>query len=144
MNQKRSFFLEQGLALACAIAATATVGSLYISEVLGYIPCNLCWYQRILMYPLVLILGIATVRKDYKMAIYVLPMTLLGLCISIYHYLLEKTDWVQSSAKVCGIVPCDAAHFNWFGFITIPFMAGTASLLISILMIGIIRANRSH
>jgi len=142
MNRRKSFFLEQGLPLAWAIALTAMVGSLYFSEVLEYTPCNLCWYARILMYPLVIILGIATVRKDFGIVKYVLPVTILGVCLTTYHYLMEKTDFVQSSAKVCGIVPCDAEYINWFGFITIPFLALTAFVLISIIMIGIHRANR--
>lgn len=144
MSRIRSFILEQGLPLSWAIAATAMAGSLYFSEVLEYIPCNLCWYQRILMYPLVILLGIAAVRKDYRIAIYVLPMTLLGLCISSYHYLMEKTDFVKSGSKVCGIVPCDAEYINWFGFVTIPFLALVAFAMISLLMIGVIRASRPN
>jgi disulfide bond formation protein DsbB len=142
MYRKKSFYLEQGLPLAWAIALVATIGSLYFSEVMGYVPCNLCWYQRIMIYPLVLLLGIATIRRDFKIAYYVLPMNVIGLSISIYHYLMEKTDIVSSSSAACGIVPCDAEYINWLGFITIPFLAGAASLLIGILMIGIIRANR--
>ncbi len=144
MNRRKSFFLEQGLPLAWAIAAVAMAGSLYFSEVLGYVPCNLCWYQRLLIYPQVILLGIATVRRDFKIAYYVLPMMIISFLISTYHYLMEKTDFVTSSSKVCGIVPCDAEYINWLGFITIPFLAGTAAILISILMIGIIRANRRY
>ncbi len=144
MNDKKSFFLEQGLPLAWAIATVAMVGSLYFSEVLGYVPCNLCWYQRILIYPQVILLGIAAVRRDFKIAYYVLPMMIISFLISTYHYLMEKTDFVQSSSTVCGIVPCDAEYINWLGFITIPFLAGTAALLIGIIMIGIIRAQRRY
>ena len=140
--RRKSFWLEHGLALAWAIAATAMVGSLYFSEVLGYIPCNLCWYARILMYPLVILLGIATVRKDYAIVKYVLPLTVIGICSTTYQYLMQKTDWVTSSSKVCGIIPCDVEYINWLGFITIPFLALTAFVLITIIMIGIQRANR--
>ena len=140
--QKKSFFLEHGLSLAWAIATVATIGSLYFSEVLKYVPCNLCWYQRILMYPLVIILGIAAVRKDFGIVKYILPITIVGLCTSTYHYLMQKTDIVVSNTKVCGIIPCDVEYINWFGFVTIPFLALTAFVLISIIMIGIHRANR--
>lgn len=75
---------------AWAVAFIATIGSLYLSEVMKYEPCTLCWYQRILMYPLVVLLGAAIIRKDYKIGIYSLIIAIVGACISIYHYLLQK------------------------------------------------------
>lgn len=141
--RRKSWILENGLPLAWAVALIATVGSLYFSEVVGFIPCNLCWYQRILMYPLVLLLGIAAVRKDWNQTLYVLPMCVIGFCISLYHNLLEKTTWFDKSHdNVCGIVPCDTLYINWFGFVTIPFLAGTAFLIIGILSIMVRRAAR--
>jgi disulfide bond formation protein DsbB len=131
---------ENGLSLAWAVALTATLGSLYFSEIEGYAPCNLCWYQRILMYPLVIFLGIASVRKDWKQTIYVLPMSILGFCISSYHYATQKTTWFDGTqSKVCGLVPCDTIYINWFGFVTIPFLAGIAFAIITILSIWIRR-----
>ena len=76
MNKFRVFLVEQGFSIAWVIATVATFGSLYFSEIMGYMPCNLCWYQRILMYPLVIVLGIATARKDLNQTIYVLPITI--------------------------------------------------------------------
>lgn len=127
----RKFVAENGLHLSWAIALVATLGSLYFSEISGFIPCKLCWYQRILMYPQVILLGIAAVRRQTSIYAYVLPMTLLGACISTYHYLMEKTDWFKSNSFSCGIVPCDLEYINWFGFITIPFLALTAFVLLS-------------
>src|SRR5690554_217409 len=106
MYKFRTFITEQGLSFAWIIATIATLGSLYFSEVMGYQPCTLCWYQRILMYPLVIILGIATAKKDLKMTIYVLPITILGICFSSYHYAIEKTEWFDSGGNTCGIIPC--------------------------------------
>lgn len=139
----KAFLLEQGLALAWAIALTATLGSLYFSEVMGYIPCNLCWYQRIFMYPMVILLGVATVKKDYGIVKYALPTLLIGLAISIYHNLMEKTDWFEGGKRACGLVPCDAEYINWFGFITIPFLSLTAYVLVILLLAGVARAARS-
>jgi disulfide bond formation protein DsbB len=139
----KAFMLEQGLALAWAISLIATMGSLYFSEVMGYIPCNLCWYQRITMYPMVVFLGIATVKKDYGIVKYCVPTLLIGLAISIYHNLMEKTDWFDGGNHACGIVPCDAEYINWFGFITIPFLSLMAHILVLLLLFGVSRAAKT-
>ena len=67
----------------------ATLGSLYFSEIRDFRPCLLCWYQRILMYPLIIILGVAIFRKDKNAAYYVLPMSIMGVAIAFYQYLLQ-------------------------------------------------------
>lgn len=143
MNWKR-FILNNGLHYAWIVAVVATLGSLYFSEVMEYIPCKLCWIQRIFMYPLVIILGIAAVRRDYKITVYVLPLTVLGGLVSFYHYLIEKTDFFKSTATFCGDNPCDIEYINWFGFITIPFLALTAFVLISVLCIMVRRADKTE
>jgi disulfide bond formation protein DsbB len=135
---------ENGLHLSWAIALVAMLGSLYFSEIKGFLPCKLCWYQRILMYPQVFLLGIASVRKQTSIYLYVLPMTLLGACISIYHYLMEKTDLFPSNSFSCGIVPCDLEYINWFGFVTIPFLALTAFILISAIHLVLWRIDKSE
>ncbi|MDT9724918.1 disulfide bond formation protein B [Xylanibacillus composti] len=140
---KKSFVLEQGLYLSWGIALAATLGSLYFSEIQKFIPCTYCWYQRILMYPLVILLGIAAVRNDYKQSYYVLPFSVLGMGMSTYHYLVQKTPWFQSAGSGCGIIPCNTAYINWLGFITIPFLALIAFTLITVLQILIIRNARS-
>lgn len=131
----RSFVMENGPYLSWAIAAVATLGSLFFSEVMEFEPCKLCWYQRILMYPLVIILGIAAVKKDRNISVYVLPLTILGAAVSTYHYLLEKTDWIPTTSFSCGIVPCDVDYINWLGFITIPFLALIAFVLITLIQL---------
>ena len=146
MNMRgwKRVLLNNGLHISWAVALVATLGSLYFSEVLGYLPCKLCWYQRILMYPQVILLGIAAVRNDYRISVYVLPMTLLGASISTYHYLLEKTDWFKSTSFTCGIIPCDIEYINWFGFVTIPFLALTAFVIISAIHIALWRWTRDR
>lgn len=115
-----------------AVALAATVGSLFFSEVLGYEPCELCWYQRILMYPLVLIYGSAILKKDFSMAFPGMIMSGIGMFVSTYHYLIQKVPGFTNGGT-CGLVPCNAQYVNYFGFITIPFLAGTAFIVIFIL-----------
>jgi disulfide bond formation protein DsbB len=123
------------LYLAILVAWVAMLGSLYFSEIAGFIPCKLCWYQRILMYPLALILPIAALRRDDNVPAYVLPFSVIGIFVSTYHYLLQKTNIFPEDTVCAGGVPCNVDYINWLGFITIPFLALTAFVLISLLMV---------
>ena len=108
---------------ASAVAVTATLGSLYLSEVAHFPPCELCWYQRIAMYPLAVVLPIAALRRDRDVRWYALPLAVIGGGISIYHYLLERfPDSVASSCEV--EVPCTTVWIWKFHFLSIPGMAG--------------------
>lgn len=118
---------------AWATSIIAVFGSLYFSEIRQYEPCELCWYQRILMYPFSLILGIAVVLKDYRIAFYTMILSALGILVSLYHYSLQKIPFLADSADTCGRVPCSGQYINWLGFITIPFLAFTAFTIIFIL-----------
>lgn len=110
------------LPLSALVAATAMAGSLYYSEVAEFIPCELCWFQRIAMYPLALLLTIAAVRRDSRIAAYAAPLALAGLAVSIYHYQLE---WFPNQGSACAVdAPCSARQVEIFGFVSIPFMAG--------------------
>lgn len=122
------------LFLAWVVASVAMLGSLYFSEILGYIPCELCWYQRILMYPLVILLGIANVRRDRSVIYYALPFSVLGSLFSFYHYLIQKVDVFSRVTPCSEGVPCSGEYINWLGFITIPFLALLAFLLITLLL----------
>jgi disulfide bond formation protein DsbB len=120
-------------ALAWLVAATATAGSLYFSEVAGFPPCDLCWYQRIAMYPLVVVLGVAAWRRHASVRTEVIPLTLAGAAISTYHYQLERFPSQQSLS--CALdVPCTTVWVWRFHFISIPFMALSAFLAIAVLM----------
>jgi disulfide bond formation protein DsbB len=130
MNTKNK---ESLLFTAWATSVVAMFGSLYFSEIRQFEPCVLCWYQRILMYPLVLILGIAVVKKHYEIALYTMFFSGIGAGISFYHYLLQKVRFFADSAPTCGRVPCTGQYINWFGFITIPFLALTAFIIIFII-----------
>ncbi|MGG3449485.1 disulfide oxidoreductase [Domibacillus aminovorans] len=129
------------LFIAWATSFTAMLGSLYFSEIVGYEPCELCWYQRILMYPLVLLLGLAVVKKDIKAAMYSLLMSGIGGLISLYHYGIQKVTFLTDAAPACGRVPCTGMYINWLGFITIPFLAFTAFTIIFIASLLILRGK---
>src|SRR5690625_3784602 len=108
-------------------ALLATAGSLFYSEVMGYTPCELCWVQRIFMYPLIIIYGVALAKKNKQIALPGLLLSGVGLCVSIYHYSLQKVSFLQSTGNsICGDVPCTLQYVNYGGFITIPFLAGIA------------------
>ena len=113
--------------LAAAVATTAMAGSLYYSESAGFIPCELCWYQRIAMYPLVPILVIAALRREL-LTVYVVVIAGIGAAISAYHYQLQL---FPDQASTCSIdTPCTTQYVDVFGFVSIPFMAGCGFLAI--------------
>ncbi len=137
---------RHGLFLAWTVALTATLGSLYFSEVRGFIPCVLCWYQRVLMYPLVILLGVASYHEDKSVIRYALPLSVLGGAVALYHYLLQKAPGM-AGLGACGVgAPCNAQYINWLGFITIPFLALTAFTLISglLLIVAGVTAGKEH
>lgn len=108
---------------AWVIALVATVGSLFFSEVMGLPPCLLCWYQRIAMYPLVLVIGAGIIMRDGRMKYYALPLCLTGMAISIYHNLLYYGIVPESIAPCAQGISCTSRQIEWLGFITIPLMA---------------------
>lgn len=120
---------------AWLVALMATIGSLYFSEVRMFVPCALCWWQRIFMYPLVAILGVATLRQDFGVWRYALPLSLIGLGTAGYHVLLQKVPGLAPPASCAVGVPCSLQYINWFGFVTIPTLALVAFTLISAIML---------
>ncbi|HEK9102739.1 disulfide bond formation protein B [Bacillus thuringiensis] len=118
------------LFLAWATAIIAMFGSLYFSEIRQYEPCTLCWYQRIVMYPFTVLLGIAVIRKEYWISIYASVLSLMGGIISFYHYLIQNISFFSDNSPSCGRIPCSGKYINWFGFITIPFLALIAFIII--------------
>ncbi len=131
MNHKKDN-RENILFVAWAASIVAMFGSLYFSEIKQYEPCSLCWYQRIIMYPFTIIIGIALARKDYWISFYTMILSAIGAFISLYHYLIQKVSFFTDNAVACGKIPCTGQYINWFGFITIPFLALTAFVIIFI------------
>jgi disulfide bond formation protein DsbB len=127
--------------LAWLVALVATLGSLYMSEVRHFTPCVLCWYQRICTYPLVVVLGIAALRRDLASARwYAIPLAAIGACISAYHYQLER--FPQQETIACSKdVPCTTIWFEQLGYVTIPMMALSAFALVIVILIAGGRRN---
>lgn len=124
---------------AWLVAIVATLGSLYFSEVRHFVPCTLCWYQRILMYPLVVVLGIASWRLESSVRVYVLPLSVLGMAVSAFHYLEQMVPGLGVEALCSSGVPCSGRYIEWFGFVTIPFLALIAFTLITVALATIPR-----
>ncbi|MFH0892102.1 MAG: disulfide bond formation protein B [Candidatus Falkowbacteria bacterium] len=129
-----SYFPVLGLAVVLA----ATAGSLYYSEIAGYNPCKLCWYQRIFMYPLVPIFGLALFKKDRRTADYVLALAAIGALISLYHNYIY---YFGSAANACSAVgpdeSCVRRFIVAFGYVSIPLEALTAfALIIALALAG--------
>ncbi|SOC39458.1 disulfide oxidoreductase [Salinicoccus kekensis] len=112
------------------VSLIATLGSLYFSEIRLYLPCEMCWYQRIIMYPIVLISFIGLIRNDMNSRIYLRAFSGIGILTSAYHYSLQKFSFIADSQPACTGVDCTVQYINWFGFITIPFLALIAFILI--------------
>lgn len=121
------------LGLAWFVALLATAGSLYFSEVAGFTPCTLCWYQRIAMYPLVVILAIGAARRERAAAWYAAGLAAVGAAIAAYHVALE---WIPSldTGACAATAPCTYVWFRTLGFISLPTLALTAFLLILTLL----------
>lgn len=134
---------ESILLLIWTQALIATIGSLYLSEIVGYNPCELCWFQRVLMYPLVIIYGVAILRKDMNIALPGIVLSGIGFLVSVYHYGLQKLPFFNKIGDFCGNVPCNVQYINYFGFITIPFLAGLAFMIIIILHVYLLKKQKS-
>ncbi|WP_068675743.1 disulfide oxidoreductase [Oceanobacillus sp. Castelsardo] len=133
---------ENLLMLAWTQAFIAMAGSLFYSEAMGYIPCELCWYQRILMYPLVIVYGVAAIKKEINIILPGVILSGIGIVVSFYHYLVQKVPAMQEIGGSCiGGVPCNVMYVNYFGFITIPFLALVAFIVIFVLSILLSRLN---
>lgn len=128
-----------GLWMAWTVATVATVGSLIYSEVIGFIPCRLCWFQRIAMYPMAVVLLVGAIRKEVIARFYALPLALVGLGISIWHYIIQLYPQLEGGS--CDpIAPCSSRYVEVFGFISIPFMAGAGFTLIAVLLLLNVKA----
>jgi disulfide bond formation protein DsbB len=129
-----SAIAPQAVLVAWIVAVVTTAGSLYYSEYLGFLPCELCWYQRILMYPLTIVLGVGVVRRDSKVWITGLVFVALGAPLSMYHWLVERVPSFAESSSCSLAAPCSAPYFEKHGFITLAWMCLSSFLLIGALL----------
>jgi disulfide bond formation protein DsbB len=115
---------------AFIVAAIATGGSLFFSEIAGYVPCELCWYQRICLYPLSITTLLAALAGDHRVARYLLPLPVVGAGVSVFHLLVE--NHVVATPQGCQIgAGCTVKWINEFGYMTIPTLALTAFVLLT-------------
>ena len=126
----------QELLYAAIVSGTATLGSLYLSEIANLTPCRLCWWQRYVMYPLAVVLAVAAWRRYVRVRIPVAVASLLGAGVALYHYLIQWFPELEGNA-CSATVPCGNAWFRVFGFISIPYMALSAFLFVFVMMMAL-------
>jgi len=129
---------RHAIALALAVASFSVLASLYYSEIVGFVPCTFCWYQRAILFPQVFILAYALWRHSSRAMNYTLTLSVGGFFLGLYQYYGQMFD---ASALPCPagelVSSCATRYFLEFGYITIPMMSLTAfAALVVILMIG--------
>ncbi len=122
------------LFFAWIVASISLLGSLFFSDVMEFIPCTLCWYQRIVMYPLVIIFLVGMLTNDKNIFNYSFAFVGLGWFLSLYHNLLQYGIIPESSSPCVDGVPCSAKYFEVLGFITIPMLSFMAFSVIAVLV----------
>ncbi len=132
------------VSLALFISLVATMGSLFFSEIMHFVPCSLCWYQRIFMYPLVFIFLGYLLYPDRSLFKYSFPLVFLGLLVSIYHNLLMLGIISEDLSPCIQGVPCTSEYIKWFGFINIPLLSLVAFSAIFVLLLMTRRKIRNE
>ena len=131
LNKYSRYFIS----VAFFTVLASIFGSLFYSEILKYPPCTLCWYQRIFMYPQIIILGIGIILKDKRSVIYSFVLSFFGLIISTYQYLIQLG--MTENYGICSLtgsaLDCSTNFFTSMGYITIPLMALSAFLFLTLL-----------
>ncbi|MDO8497047.1 MAG: disulfide bond formation protein B [bacterium] len=126
----KKVFAPHGYHVAFLVSLTATLGSLFFSEVAKFSPCILCWYQRILIYPQTIVLYMAILRKEKVLTPYLYVLNIVGAVIAAYHYFIQifpKSSFIN--CEIGGAVSCTKTFTLYYGYITIPLMALTAFIL---------------
>lgn len=133
----QDFFKQNALTFIFIVASGAVLGSLFFSEIALLVPCQLCWWQRIFMYPIAIISLVALVRNDKKAVFYILPLALIGGGIATYHYIMQLfPTLIECSEEVA---KCSTVQFAELGYITIPLMSLTTFMLIAISSVFLIK-----
>ena len=122
------------LFLAWMLSLVAVLGTLFFSEVMKLPPCALCWYQRVAMYPLTILLTLGILYRDSRVGRYAWPFVILGLAIAVYHNLLYYHVIPESLTPCTEGVPCTSRQLEWLGFITIPLMSLVGFSLIGVFL----------
>lgn len=123
--------------LSWLVATVSTLGAIFLGEVMGLTPCILCWYQRICMFPLVLILAAGLFPGDARVVRYAFPLALIGLGIAVLHLLVSEGVIPETLMPCTQGVPCSQQLIEWFGFLTIPILSVAAFAAITAMLIAI-------
>lgn len=134
LHRAENFCRERYRELALLVTLVASSGSLYMSNVLGWTPCRLCWFQRILIYPMVFLLGVALFLEKDDVEDYLVPLAMIGIPVSTYHYIIQRVEQFHSAGCSVLAVSCSTEYTFYFGYITIPMMALTALTAVLVLM----------
>lgn len=124
------------LFVAWLLATLAALGALFLSEVMDMVPCVLCWWQRVAMFPLVIILALALFPPDARVIRYALPLAVIGLLVAGSHLLLMLGVIPEALAPCRQGIPCKTVQIEWFGFITIPMLSFVTFLAITGLLLA--------
>ncbi|MEZ4271234.1 MAG: disulfide bond formation protein B [Myxococcota bacterium] len=120
---------------AWSIALVASLGSLFFGEVMQLPPCSLCWYQRICLFPLTVVIAVGIALRDKNLFLYAAPLVVVGLGLALYHNLIYYGLVSEALSPCKQGVPCSSRQIEWLGFITIPAMAAMAFLTISLCLL---------
>lgn len=142
LSASAGLLAQQAVWLAWLVAAVATGGSLFFSQVAHFPPCQYCWYQRICMYPLSIILLVGALLRDRRVVLYAAVFPIVGALVSLYHIYIEVNPNEESASCRAGI-PCSTRWIQEFGYITIPRMALSAFALIAVLLVAAWVAGRA-
>jgi disulfide bond formation protein DsbB len=143
LGRKNRYFLnlekllkKRALLFAFVITLSSVLGSLYFSEIAKFEPCKLCWFQRVFMYPMPLILGMALFKKARDVIYYAMPLSVIGGLFALYHYILQMSTNPLAPCSTIGFsVSCSERFITHYGYITIPFMSLTGFVIISLLLL---------
>ena len=129
--------------LAWLVAAASTLGALFFSEVMKLTPCELCWWQRIFMFPLVLVLPAGLFPLDRRVVRYTLPLALVGWGFAVFHWLLVLGVIPENIRPCVRGVPCSEVTISWLGFINLPLLSVLAfSAIIALLALTHIKVSK--
>ncbi|PSH00660.1 MAG: disulfide bond formation protein B [Nanohaloarchaea archaeon SW_7_46_7] len=138
ISEAFDFFTPRFRELAFLLTSVSVLGSLYMSEILEIPACEFCWYQRILIFPLPVILGVSLFMDKDDVADYVISLAALGVPVSVYHYLVQMSQLSTGSCSTA--VSCSSVQVQEFGFVTIPWMSLT--LFLTVIALALLRYRK--
>lgn len=140
----KQFIQKNALYGAFAVSLMAIVGSLYFSEIANFPPCVLCWYQRVAIYPIAVIIGVAIYKKNREILFPAFILSAGGWLVGLFHNLLYYEILPEAAAPCVAGISCTTKFIEWFGFVTIPLLAFAGSTMIFVLLLIHWRATKGE